>query len=263
MPRGTHPDVVLLEAPETGAIKIEGIRQVIAASGYRPFEGRRRVVIVDDADRVTPDGQDALLKSLEEPPASTVFILVSARPETLLSTVRSRCSRLRFGRLSAKEVARLLVERHEYDENEAFAAAAVSDGCPGRALEAGSRGFRDARDAALGALRVAVRARTARDKLGVAATLLAGKSSSARERDELATRLQMLGSLLRDVALISNGAPVEAIANGDLGDELGEMAGRLGGSWASRAFAAADCAAGALARNANPKIVAAWLAVRV
>ncbi len=261
--RGTHPDVMVVEAPETGAIGIELIRDAIAATGYRPFEGRRRVVIVDDADRVTPDGQDALLKNLEEPPASSVFILISSRPETLLPTVRSRCSRLRFGRLSSTEVAGLLVERHEYDESEAFAAAAVSDGSPGRALEAGSRGFKEAREAALGALRIAARARSARDKLGVAAALLAGKPSSARERDELATRLQMLASLVRDVALLSNGAPSDAVANGDLGGELGDLAGQLGGEWASRVFDAADCAAGALARNANPKIVAGWLAVRV
>jgi hypothetical protein len=97
----------------------------------------------------------------------------------------------------------------------------------------------------------------------VAATLLAGKPSSARERDELATRLEMLGSLLRDVALLSNGAPADRVANGDLADELADLAHRLGGPWAARGFAAADCAAGALARNANPKIVAAWLAVRV
>ncbi len=112
--RGTHPDVVVLQPGDNGAIKIEPIREVVAAAGYRPFEGRRRVVVVDEADRLTTDAQDALLKSLEEPPASSAFILTSSRPETLLATVRSRCSRLRFGRLAAADVARLLVERHEY-----------------------------------------------------------------------------------------------------------------------------------------------------
>src|SRR5512140_2068440 len=60
--RGTHPDVVLIEAPDTGPIKIEPIREVVAAAAYRPFEGRRRVVIVDEADRLNADAQDALLK---------------------------------------------------------------------------------------------------------------------------------------------------------------------------------------------------------
>jgi DNA polymerase-3 subunit delta' len=261
--RGTHPDAVLLEPGESGAIKIDAVRVVIAAAGYRPFEGRRRIVIIDEADRVTADAQDALLKNLEEPPASSVFILITARPETLLATVRSRCSRLRFGRLSAGEVARLLVERHKYDDKEAFAAAAVADGSPGRALEAASRAFQDAREAALGALRTVAGARTARDKLGAASALLSGKSTSAREREELGTRLQMVASLLRDVALVSSGAPPDGVANRDLGDELALLASRLGGERAMAAFAAADCAAAALARNANPKIVAGWLAVRL
>ncbi len=261
--RGAHPDVVWVEVPETGAIKIEPIREVVAAAGYRPFEGRRRVVVLDDADRLTPDAQDALLKSLEEPSASTVFVLITAMPETLLPTVRSRCSRLRFGRLSAAEVARLLVERHRYDEEEAFAAAAVADGSPGRALEAASRAFREAREAAIGALRIAAAARSSREKLDAANTLLAGKSTSARERDELATRVSMLASLLRDVALLSDGGPADELANRDLHDELRDFAVVLGVRRAIQAFSAADCAIGALARNANPKVVADWLAVRL
>lgn len=259
--RQTHPDVVVLAAPEAGAIKIEPIRELIAAAGYRPFEGRRRVIVIDEADRVTPDGQDALLKSLEEPSASSVFILVSSRPETLLATVRSRCSRLRFGRLSAAEVARLLVDRADFDEQEAFAAAAVSDGSPGRAIEAGTRAFREAREAALNALRIVATARTARDRLGAAASLLSGKSTAARERDELATRIQVLSSLLRDVALVSHAGPEEALANADLRDELRDFATVLGADRAAVGFGAADRAVAALGRNANPKVVADWLAV--
>lgn len=260
--RGTHPDVVVIEPGDSGAIKIEPIRQVIAAAGYRPFEGRRRVVIVDEADRVTGDAQDALLKNLEEPSPSSAFILVSSRPETLLSTVRSRCSRLRFGPLSPAEVARLLVDRHEYDEREAHAAAALSDGSPGRALDAGSRAFHDARDAALGVLRTVAGARSPRERLGAASLLLSGKSG-AREREELGTRLRMLASLARDIALLSHGAPAEGAANVDLANELEALAGRLGGARAIRVFAAADKAGAALARNANPKVVASWLAVRM
>ncbi len=66
--KGSHPDVLAIDPPEVGATKIESVRPAIAAAAYRPFEGHCRVVIVNDADRLTDDAEAALLKSLEEPP---------------------------------------------------------------------------------------------------------------------------------------------------------------------------------------------------
>jgi DNA polymerase III subunit delta' len=261
--KGTHPDIITVEAPDAGAIKIESIRPAIAATAYKPFEGRCRVVIIDEADRLTDDAENALLKSLEEPPAGSVFILVTSRPEVLLATIRSRCSRLRFGRLAAAEVARLLTERHDVPEDEAHAIAAVADGSPGRALEAGSKAYRDARAAALSALQTAARAASPKARLQAAAGLMANKPSSAGEREELATRITMLASLFRDLALVSQGGAPGELANGDLADELGELGAAFGSERALRAFAAADRAVAALRRNASPKIVAAWLSVHM
>ena len=79
-----------------GSIKIEQVRDVIDRADYRPFEGRRRVVIIDEADALMDAAQNALLKTLEEPPSASMFVLVSSIPDALLPTVRSRCSRLRF-----------------------------------------------------------------------------------------------------------------------------------------------------------------------
>src|SRR5437588_6147366 len=97
--RGVHADVLVLAPGETGSIKVDQVREAIDRSAYRPFEGRRRVVIVDQADALIPEAQNALLKTLEEPPAASVFVLVTARPDVLLPTVRSRCQRLRFAPL--------------------------------------------------------------------------------------------------------------------------------------------------------------------
>ncbi len=261
--KGTHPDVIAIEPPDAGAIKIELIRPAIAATAYKPFEGRSRVVIVDEADRLTDDAENALLKSLEEPPAASVFILVTSRPEMLLPTIRSRCSQLRFGRLSAAEVARLLTERHGVPDDEAHALAAIADGSPGRALESGSKAYRDARAAALSALQTAARATSPTTRLQAAAGLMAGKPSSAGEREELATRITMMASLFRDLALVSQGGATDELANGDLAGELEELGAAFGSERALRAFAAADRAVAALRRNASPKIVAAWLSVHI
>jgi DNA polymerase-3 subunit delta' len=255
--RGSHPDVLAVDPPEVGATKIEAVRPVIAAAAYRPFEGRCRVVIVNDADRLTDDAANALLKSLEEPPGGTVFILVTARPEVLLATIRSRCSRLRFGRLAASDVARFLIERQGLDAEEAHAAAAVADGSPGRALEAGTHAYRDGRAAVLSTLRAVG------DAASPKVRLQAGKQSSAGERDELATRIAVLASLLRDIALVGHGGRRDQLANADLAADLATLGRSFDSRRAGRAFAAADRALAALRRNASPKIVAAWLAVSI
>jgi DNA polymerase-3 subunit delta' len=134
--RGIHPDVIVIEPDSMGAIKIEAVRDAVDRSGYRPFEARRRVVIINEADAMQAPAQSALLKTLEEPPASTMFLLVSSLPDALLATVRSRCPRLRFGALTPAEVAAVLVRDHGYAEADAHAAASDADGSVGRALTA-------------------------------------------------------------------------------------------------------------------------------
>src|SRR4029077_4313264 len=85
--RGVHPDVIFLVPNENGNIKMEPVRDVIDRAQYKPFEGRRRVVIIDEADGLVPQAQNAMLKTLEEPTPSSVFILVTALPDMLLPTV--------------------------------------------------------------------------------------------------------------------------------------------------------------------------------
>src|SRR5687767_1806984 len=126
--RRVHPDVVFVEPEDGGSIKIEPIRDAVSASSYRPFEGRRRVIIIDQAEQIGVNAQDALLKTLEEPPAASVFVLVTSVPDLLLPTVRSRCQRLRFGRLAPGDVAGVLKSKHEFSDRDAHAAASLSEG---------------------------------------------------------------------------------------------------------------------------------------
>src|SRR5918995_2067430 len=146
--RGVHADVLVVEPGDSGSIKIEQVRDVIDRAGYRPFEGRRRVVIVDQADALGANAQDAILKTLEEPPPASVFVLITDRPDMLLPTVRSRCQRLRFGPLSPAEVAAVLVRDHAMSATEAHAAAAAAGGSIGRAMDGNAEDVLEARDAA-------------------------------------------------------------------------------------------------------------------
>ena len=262
--RGVHADVMMIAPGDTGAIKIDQIREATERAAYRPFEGRRRLVIIDDADALVVEAQNALLKTLEEPPSASVFVLVSARPDMLVPTVRSRCQRLQFGRLTAAEVAALLMRAHGYSEENARAAAAAADGSVGRALAEGSSESALARDAAARVLRAVSAPSDSRRRLDSAKELAAkpgGKGSGpGADRSALAMRLRALGSLLRDLEVLSTRANEGLLANADLRPGLLALTQAFDSDRTVRAFSAVDRALGALVeRNASPKVVADWL----
>jgi len=264
--RGSFGDVLLVLPEESGAIKIEQIREVVSQTAYRPFEGRRRVIIIDDADAMGADAQDALLKSLEEPPPRSVFVLVSARSDTLAPTVRSRCSRLRFGRLGPAEIARALARDHGYTDEESRAAASLAAGSLGRALEAASGDLDEERAAACRALRRVAEAADPRGRLEGGRELIGARgagSTAASDRDALASRITALLAIVRDLAILSSRAHGDALANLDLTSELQGLSRLYDRDRIVRAFTAADRALLALRRNASPKIVADWLAFQL
>lgn len=260
--RRVHADVLIIEPGDTGAIRIDQIRDAIERTAYRPFEGRMRVVIIDDADVVNVEAQNALLKTLEEPPAASIFVLVTSRPDVLLPTVRSRCQRLRFGRLAPVDVAAVLMREHDFAEANAHAAASLSDGSIGVALEGGSEEFAEAREAAAHLLETVALTHDPRRKLE-GAKVLSGAARGTSDRDELARRLRALASMLRDLGVLISRADERALANADLRAQLQRLQQSFDGDRAVRAFAAVDRALSALDRNASPKIVADWLAFQI
>ena len=260
--RRVHPDVLFLEPEESGTIKTDQIRSAIEAAGYRPFEGRRRVIIIDQAETMVLNGQDALLKTLEEPPAASVFILVTSMPDTLLPTVRSRCQRLRFGRLAPGVVAAVLKEKHEYTDSDAHAAASLSDGSIGRALDEASEAFVDARTAALELLQRAATNTNPAARIQ-AAINMPGATRGKADRSALGQSLQALSSILRDLGALLSSADERALANADLKTPLQALLRSYDRARVLSAFAAVDRALEALDRNASPKIVADWLALQI
>ena len=263
--RGVHPDVIVLKPGETGTIKIDEIRVVIDSANYRPFEGRRRVVIVDEADAMMPAAQSALLKTLEEPRPASVFILVSSMPDALLPTVRSRCPRLRFGVLSAADVAGVLMRDHGHTEAEARAAAAGADGSIGRALATRDVDLVGARESAQRLLEQAARVSDPVQRLELARSLTGTgkKSTAAVERHQLAVCLRALSSLLRDLSVLAVRADTSSLANADLQAALGPLTGVFDSERSTRVFTAVDRALGALERNGSPKVVADWLVLQL
>lgn len=102
----SHPDLHFWET-EDSTLKIEDARTVQKFMTLRPFESKRKVVLIDDCEKLTVQAANSLLKTLEEPPAHCHFILVTSRPESLLPTVLSRVQNLKFGGLSLAEISQI------------------------------------------------------------------------------------------------------------------------------------------------------------
>lgn len=127
-------DVRVIERPpDRHEIVIEQVRQIIRELGLT--SDRPRGVIFDEADRMSEEGMNALLKTLEEPPPRTVLVLVSSGPERLLPTVRSRCQRILFFPLPEEEMVRYARETLGLGKEDARFVAALADGSVGRARE--------------------------------------------------------------------------------------------------------------------------------
>jgi len=137
---GSHPDLLAIGAPDRAAketrkkeIGIERARELKRFAHLHAVAAPRKMAIVDDADRLSLAAQNALLKTLEEPPGGALIVLVTASPGALLPTVRSRCQRVRFPLLSDDDVGTVLGEAG-ISAAEIPALAAAAQGSPGRAL---------------------------------------------------------------------------------------------------------------------------------
>ncbi len=269
--QGMHPDVIQLAATDVG---IDDIREAIETAGYRPFEGKRRVFILDTADKLSNEIQNALLKTLEEPPPSSSFVLVTSRPDMLLPTVRSRCPMLRFGRLPVADVERLLEQQHGLERARAHAVAMAAEGSIGRAIVEASDEGESTRQLVQQALAHLQGARSPADRLRAAGMLLepgearpktrakSGASRYASDRDLLSQRLGIVSGVLRDVAATVTGADQARVTN-DLSPALQSWGARAGVDRLTAAFTAVGKAQAALDRNVSPKVILDWLAFQL
>jgi DNA polymerase-3 subunit delta' len=123
---GAHADVTLV-ATEHVFLRLEDVKPLITLAQQRPSLGRWRVIVIEDADRLNEQSGNLLLKTIEEPPARTVWLLCAPSPDDVLVTIRSRCRRVGLRVPPVADVAALLVRRHDVDAGvAAFAARAAN-----------------------------------------------------------------------------------------------------------------------------------------
>jgi len=133
--KGIHPDVIYVQFEGVKSIKVEQIREGVEDRLFlKSFEAKYKVVIVDEAERMSNGAQNAFLKTLEEPPPNSVIILITSSPDTLLPTIRSRCQLIRFNPLPEELILNELNSNSELSSEEARICAKLSRGSLGRAL---------------------------------------------------------------------------------------------------------------------------------
>jgi DNA polymerase-3 subunit delta' len=246
----SHPDVVALRCEAAAnVVGVDEVRRFIAALQTAPFVASRRVAIIEDVDVVTAEGLSVLLKTLEEPPAGAVLLVVSDSSAPLLATVRSRLQRCVFAPLSRAALARALqargVSRAAADE-----LAALARGRPGLALRW------QAQPDALAAYRAAdvqflnLCAQSPLKRFAFSETV-----ATADQLSTLALRglVRQWVALLRDCLVVTCGAPGLA-AHPSLAERLTALGQASTPQRWLRAYQAAEALDAALARHANRRL---------
>ncbi len=217
-----HPDVGMV-IPYNRNILIKAIRHLESEANYRPYEAEARIFIIDEADKMADPAANALLKTLEEPSATTYIFLVTSRPDKLLPTIRSRCQSLRFAPVRAEKIEEFLINERAFTHDEARLAARLSRGSIGRAVSINVEEFRKRREKMMGVVSNAI------ENGGVAALLrTAEEMNDVKDKSSFEENLNVLQSIIHDVWTLSVTGEDARLVNTDFADDIGRLARNAG-----------------------------------
>ena len=263
MGAGAHPDVRVFSPRAEGNrnLQVDTVRnEVLPFAQFAPFESKSAFVIFPDADvsfpEQHPEAANAMLKTLEEPRPGVHFVLLSARPDRLLQTIRSRCQRVRFQRLP-DEVLHAVLEAQGVPEASRVVAVALADGRADKALAVGRVG-EDGRSLADVLFELALKTDevAAEGRPGAVVSMAEELSRSP----DLAGVLEALTAYYRDVARASLGMPDAALAFRHQADRIRARAERVSPRHAAEAVAGLREVEELIAVNANKDLaIADWL----
>jgi len=216
----TYPDYSVIEPdPEsaTPQIKIEQVREIEQQFVYRPLIGERKICLIDDADRLTIGAANALLKTLEEPPGHSLFVLTTSRPHALPITIRSRCQALRFTTPARTQVEAALILTRELSPADARFLAVLTDGRIGEALTTNVAEVRARQQECLALVKP--------ESLTSSTTVLSAAESLAKT-DRGEETLNWLARWIRDLVIVIVGGDHDQILHVDQLAELRRYAQR-------------------------------------
>jgi DNA polymerase-3 subunit delta' len=245
---GRFPDVMTLSGEERD-ISIDEIRFLKQMAFLKPLAARRRVFILDRAEKMSGDAANSLLKVLEEPPAFSHLILLTSSPFLLLPTIVSRCQTLAFSAVSKEEIEEILAER-EYPPDQARILSLLADGNLERALELEWDEVQALKDGCWTILEAMLADR--RPSLFLERFGSVSKSSQA----EFEQTLRVFASFARDVLLLKLGGEPRFLLNPDYEEPLRQASGDLTVAGFLEVLAGIDFALAMLPRNLNKSLVA-------
>ena len=255
--RGVHPDFFFIEPIKStptsreAVIKIETIRELQKKLAYLPYEGKTKVVVIDSADLLNHQAANSFLKTLEEPPTSTVLILISSNPHRLLPTLLSRCQGIQFHRLSSSDIRKIIQSQlqeagESLTESELDFHAQRSHGSVDKALAENSTEMEVLREELLEVLE-----KVSFDRMDI---VFAFAKTWARQTEQLQPVLNELLGLIRDLALYRSGCGQSDIQNRNLSAKMILVAQtRSLKAWLDR-FTAVRNTQVALSGNANAQL---------
>jgi DNA polymerase-3 subunit delta' len=225
-------------------------RELLRELAYKPYEADRRVVVVRDADRMRDDQCSAMLKAIEEPGASTMWILTTSRLLRVPATIRSRCQRVRFAPWSEAAIAQFLAERVGANAAEARMLAALGCGSLGRALVLRDAQPLETRNQALAMLEPALRG----DGAGVLRSVQGFNKFGRAGRETLRRVVEFQELWLRDVLRARYGASREQLVHRDRETEIRRHAERIDPTEIRRRLMALEEALKSIEGNITPDL---------
>lgn len=243
-----HADIGTV-VPYNKNILVDAIRDLETEANFRPHQAAARFFIVDDADKMNVQASNALLKTLEEPPAASHIFLIASRPDALLPTIRSRCQTLRFAPIDAKEVESYLSKSKQFSIEDAALLSKLSGGRLGHALETDVEKFKARRAAMLKVLE-SILVKSNRAEL----LRIGEEMNDAKNKDAYEESLEILQTLIHDLWAMRNAADEKIIINVDLVRDLQNLATRADGKRFSAWLSEIETLREQLAVNLNRKI---------
>jgi len=255
---GTHADFLVIRPTSEDRqpqIKIGQIRELRRVTAYAPMEGGWRVALIKPAEDMRPEAANALLKTLEEPPARHLIVLAAGSEADLFPTIVSRCQKLTFTPLPYALVVQELQSRRGLSRKDAIFLTALSGGSLGRALTLNPEELLRQRHQVLDDL----------EKLaqGSAAVVLDWAKRLAKNKQEVEHFLLLAQMWYRDLLLLHGGAPPRLLAHQDCLPELEQGKGREGAKTWFAGFAALAAAHRQLQANLNPELTLDILGFRL